>query len=218
MKRNASGRSAAGNSVRVLVLVAVALGAARLVVGAVEESNAGHTAALRQTLIFGGLTVGFVLLCVGGLALALVPSARRKATLTHRFPNSTVRNGRWNPDLVRFLSQRLVPGVTAANLVGAAFTFVADSTGLTFWIGTGTPRLVSEVSWHEFSDVVLSNLAISPIRTAPSVQLVALNGEKTAEIVVSGTGFLGAYPESAEGVQQVVGELDDLCKRARSVA
>jgi hypothetical protein len=211
MKRNASGRSAAGNSVRVLVLVAVALGAARLVVGAVEESNAGHTAALRQTLIFGGLTVGFVLLCVGGLALALVPSARRKATLTHRFPNSTVRNGRWNPDLVRFLSQRLVPGVNAANLVGAAFTFVADSTGLTFWIGTGTPRLVSEVSWHEFSDVVLSNLAISPIR-------VALNGEKTAEIVVSGTGFLGAYPESAEGVQQVVGELDDLCKRARSVA
>jgi hypothetical protein len=74
------------------------------------------------------------------------------------------------------------------------------------------------VRWHEFSDVVLSNLAISPIRTAPSVQLVALNGEKTAEIVVSGTGFLGAYPESAEGVQQVVGELDDLCKRARSVA
>jgi hypothetical protein len=210
MKQSLPPRSAAAATLSVLVIVTIAISAARIVTDAVQESNAGDSKAFSQTLTFGGIAGGFILVLWGGIALTLIPSTRRKRFLAASFPDAIVVNGRWNTELKLLLSRRLGPGLSSPELRGTAFTLVADSVGISFWIGFGKPRKAAEIRWDEIRSIRTSAMALSPVRSVSTLELALADDKEFAQFALGSQAWLGAFPQNSASLGPTVAGLETL--------
>jgi hypothetical protein len=216
MKQGPPRNSAAANTLRVLVVVAIALSAVRIVTDAIQESAAGDAEGFKQTITFGAITGGLILLVWVAIALALVPGARRKRSLVSSYPDALVVNGRVNAELTQFLSGRVGPGRAPSDLKGIAFTLVADSSGLSFWGGFAGPKKIAEVEWSEIQSVQSGSMSLSPIRIVSTLRFTLENDAESVQFALGSESWLGAFPQNKIAVDQTVAALDDLRYRAVS--
>ena len=210
MKQRATRNKGPANVLRVLVVIVIALSAAKVVTDAIQESNAGDIQGLRQTLTFGAIAGSVVLMVWVGIALALIPSARRKRILGATFPDDVVVNGRCNEELNAYLVQRLATGSRSTELKGIAFTLVADSRSVSFWTGFSKERKAAEIDWSEIQGIRRGAMSLSQVRVASTVELTLNPAGARIQFALASESWLGAFPQDNSSVDQLIAELETL--------
>jgi hypothetical protein len=210
MKQERDGAGSAGRVVAVLALLAALGGIARVLVQATHESNDGNFAGARQTLIFGGVALGVVVILCGGVALALVPGEIRESALRKAFPDAIVLKARWNPDLVALLSQRPSPAVDPTKLRGIAFAMVTNGSGISFWTGTRHPRKVADFPWQTIDGLSVGTLRLSATRSVWTARLVILDSADQPQFALGSKGWNGAFPQTESTVKKWVDVMERL--------